>query len=81
MYPGMAKTARDEGHGRGCGGERHDIPVYRWGRVPGVQRPQGQAVTLAEMVAGGGSGGGVQVRGHPKRGGFSKSGCRCGIDV
>jgi len=61
---------RDEGHGRGCGGKRYDILVRRWGRVLGVQGPQGQAVAIAEVVAGGGSGGGVQVRGHPKRGGF-----------
>ncbi len=61
---------RHEGHGRGSGGERHDIPIRRWGRVLGVQRPQGQAVLIPKVVAGGGSGGGVQVRDNPKRGRF-----------
>ena len=62
---------RDESDGRGCGGERHDILVRRWGRVLGVQRPQGKAVPIPKVVAGGRSGCGVQVRGHPKRGGIS----------
>ena len=61
---------RDEGHGRGCGGERHDIPIRRWGRVPGVQRPQGQAVPLPKVVAGGRGGSWLQICSHPKRGRF-----------
>ena len=56
---------RDESHGRGSGGERHDILIRRWGRVLGVQRPQGQAVPITKVVAGGRGGSWLQICSHP----------------
>ena len=57
---------RDEGHGRGRRGQRHDMALANRCGDAGVQSRERQAVPLAEVVAGCGPRGRVSIRGNPE---------------